>query len=86
MCSDKNHECFHTGLILIMQGIYLRGERYAWAPTILAMLYKDIHSFISVKKYDNIVAHLFILQEWIYDHICMARKYLYAFIQAGIPH
>lgn len=35
LCSDKNHEFFHTGLILIMRGIFLHGERYGWMRAFL---------------------------------------------------
>lgn len=48
--NDKNHEYFHIGLILVVQGICSQGERYAWAPCILAQLYQNFHSFVSMKK------------------------------------
>lgn len=57
LCSDKKHECFHTGLILIVQGICIYEERYVWAPCILAMLYRDLHSFILVLRGDQSLAH-----------------------------
>lgn len=56
--SDKNHECFHMGLILVFHGIFLQGERYAWDPCILAQLYQDLQNFMTVENGGRIVAHL----------------------------
>jgi len=86
MCSNKNHECFHNGYRAIMQGICLHRERYTWDHCILAMMYRDLHSFISMNKGGRTVVHSFILHAWVYEHINIARMYLIDITWADMPH
>lgn len=74
--SNRDYECFHIGFIPIVQGICLHEERYTWATCILAMLYRDLHRFISMQKGGRIIAHSFMLHAWVYDNIMIMRIYL----------
>lgn len=58
-------------MVWIMKDIYAPGIQFAWGPIVLAELYQDLYIFITIYKFNMMMAHSNLLQVWAYEHISM---------------
>lgn len=58
----------------MVQEVYTRGMHFVWDPLVLAQLYREIYNFMSIDKFNIIVAHACLLQIWAYMKIMVVRS------------
>lgn len=53
--------------------MYARGTQFTWGFMVLAQLYQVLYNFVSIDKFNVIVAHAGLLQVWAYEKIVVVR-------------
>jgi len=68
---DMSNSYFPLGMAWLVQDIYVRGIRYAWAPVVLAYLYMDLHNFVYVDQLNIIIDHYSLIKVCAFENIAV---------------